>query len=131
MRQNPLSYAPTSQVRRVRNAVVVLARVTYPELKGTQVSIRELAVIIAEALDFNGEIVFNSTQSDGQLKKVRFSCTRLNSSFTTSSRLQTASNQKLRRYLPNFIFTDLKNGIQETVAWFVAMYPEVRRGYQS
>ena len=45
--------------------------------------------------------------------------------------LQTASNQKLRRYLPNFTFTSLEEGIKETVTWFTKTYPNVRKGYHS
>ncbi|NXS22915.1 FCL synthase, partial [Mystacornis crossleyi] len=54
-----------------------------------EVSIREAAEAIAEAMEFRGELVFDTTKSDGQFKK-------------------TASNAKLRRYLPGFQFTPFR-----------------------
>ncbi|NWR49593.1 FCL synthase, partial [Regulus satrapa] len=54
-----------------------------------EVSIREAAEAIAEAMEFRGELLFDTTKSDGQFKK-------------------TASNAKLRRYLPGFQFTPFR-----------------------
>ncbi|NXU19232.1 FCL synthase, partial [Pardalotus punctatus] len=59
-----------------------------------EVSIREAAEAIAEAMEFRGELVFDTTKSDGQFKK-------------------TASNAKLRRYLPEFQFTPFREGEME------------------
>uniref|UniRef100_A0A8V0Y0T3 GDP-L-fucose synthase n=1 Tax=Gallus gallus TaxID=9031 RepID=A0A8V0Y0T3_CHICK len=56
-----------------------------------EVSIREAAEAIVEAMDFRGELVFDTTKADGQFKK-------------------TASNAKLRHYLPNFQFTPFRQG---------------------
>ncbi|GAA6230598.1 GDP-L-fucose synthase-like [Lates japonicus] len=68
-----------------------------------EVSIKEAVDMIAQALDFKGEIHFDTSLSDGQLKK-------------------TASNAKLRRYLPDFTFTPLKEAMKMTCDWFVANY---------
>ena len=46
-----------------------------------------------------GEVKFDATKADGQYKK-------------------TASNAKLRRYLPDFKFTPFAEAMQETVTWF-------------
>ncbi|NXA11283.1 FCL synthase, partial [Sapayoa aenigma] len=54
-----------------------------------EVSIREAAEAVAEAMDFRGELVFDTTKADGQFKK-------------------TASNAKLQRYLPGFQFTPFR-----------------------
>uniref|UniRef100_A0A287B110 GDP-L-fucose synthase n=1 Tax=Sus scrofa TaxID=9823 RepID=A0A287B110_PIG len=54
-----------------------------------EVSIREAAEAVVEAMDFHGEVIFDTTKSDGQFKK-------------------TASNSKLRAYLPDFRFTPFK-----------------------
>nr|XP_036879107.1 GDP-L-fucose synthase isoform X2 [Manis javanica] len=54
-----------------------------------EVSIQEAAEAVVEAMDFHGEITFDTTKSDGQFKK-------------------TASNGKLRAYLPDFEFTPFK-----------------------
>jgi GDP-L-fucose synthase len=47
-----------------------------------------------------GEVKFDTSKADGQYKK-------------------TASNAKLRRYLPDFKFTPFKEAMRESVQWFV------------
>uniref|UniRef100_A0A3Q4APM4 GDP-L-fucose synthase n=1 Tax=Mola mola TaxID=94237 RepID=A0A3Q4APM4_MOLML len=71
-----------------------------------EVSIKEAVEMIVAALDFKGTI-FDTTLSDGQLKK-------------------TANNAKLRRYLPDFPFTPLKEAIRMTCDWFVENYDIAR-----
>ncbi|XP_027140830.1 GDP-L-fucose synthase-like [Larimichthys crocea] len=56
-----------------------------------EVSIKEAVDMITKALDFKGEVHFDTSLSDGQMKK-------------------TASNAKLRHYLPDFTFTPLEEG---------------------
>merc|ERR1711934_1261434 len=56
-----------------------------------EVSIKDVVHMVAEAADFKGEIVFDTTKADGQFKK-------------------TANNGKLRKYLPDFKFTPMKEG---------------------
>ena len=55
-----------------------------------------------------GEIVFDKTKADGQYKK-------------------TASNAKLRAYLPDFKFTPMADAIRETTAWFKENYDTARK----
>ena len=50
----------------------------------------------------------HNTKADGQYKK-------------------TASNAKLRKYLPDYKFTPMKQGIKETVDWFVKNYDSARK----
>uniref|UniRef100_A0A4W5KNY6 GDP-L-fucose synthase n=1 Tax=Hucho hucho TaxID=62062 RepID=A0A4W5KNY6_9TELE len=52
-------------------------------------------------------VCFDTSKSDGQIKK-------------------TASNAKLRRYLPDFTFTPLSEGIKKTCDWFVNNYDIAR-----
>ena len=70
-----------------------------------EIAIRDVALLIAEAMQFKGKIVFDETKSDGQFKK-------------------TACNGKLRGLLSaeEFQFTPIKEGLQKTVEWFVANY---------
>lgn len=56
-----------------------------------EVSIKEAAEAVVEAMDFKGEVKYDTTKSDGQFKK-------------------TASNAKLRKYRPDFKFTPFKQG---------------------
>ncbi|XP_019125285.1 GDP-L-fucose synthase [Larimichthys crocea] len=65
-----------------------------------EVSIKEAVDMITKALDFKGEVHFDTSLSDGQMKK-------------------TASNAKLRHYLPDFTFTPLEEAIKMTCDWFV------------
>ena len=54
-----------------------------------EVSIADVAKYVAEAMDFKGQIIFDTTKSDGQYKK-------------------TASNKKLRELYPEFKFTPIQ-----------------------
>ncbi|KAF8782687.1 GDP-L-fucose synthase-like [Argiope bruennichi] len=73
-----------------------------------EVSIKDAALTVAEAFDFKGEVIFDTTKSDGQYKK-------------------TASNEKLRKYKPDFVFTPFKEAVKETVDWFVSNYEIARK----
>ncbi|XP_015994716.2 GDP-L-fucose synthase isoform X1 [Rousettus aegyptiacus] len=73
-----------------------------------EVSIQEAAEAVAEAMDFHGDITFDTSKSDGQFKK-------------------TASNGKLRAYLPDFRFTPFKQAVKETCAWFTDNYERARK----
>jgi len=71
-------------------------------------SIKEAADAVVKAMDFKGEVVQDTTKSDGQFKK-------------------TASNAKLRKYRPDFKFTDFDQAIGETVKWFEENFDTVVR----
>ncbi|XP_063235410.1 GDP-L-fucose synthase isoform X2 [Bacillus rossius redtenbacheri] len=66
-----------------------------------EVPISRAAEAIAKASGFNGTMVYDTSQSDGQFKK-------------------TASNAKLRRYLPDFVFTPFDEAVSHTVRWYAA-----------
>ncbi|KAL0280574.1 UNVERIFIED_CONTAM: hypothetical protein PYX00_001833 [Menopon gallinae] len=73
-----------------------------------EVTIREVAEQIANAFNFMGEIIFDTSAADGQYKK-------------------TASNAKLRRYLPDFKFTPFPLALKESVDWFISNYDSARK----
>lgn len=73
-----------------------------------EVSIREAAETVAEALDFGGAIVFNDSKPDGQFRKP-------------------TDNTRLRDFAPSYEFTPFKEGVKKTVDWFVANYDNCRR----
>lgn len=73
-----------------------------------EVSIKDVALAVAEAMEFKGEVVFDTSKADGQYKK-------------------TASNAKLRALLPDYKFKPMREGIAETVKWFVEHYETVRK----
>lgn len=76
--------------------------------EAAEVSIKDVVGAIVEAIDFKGEVIFDTAKADGQFKK-------------------TASNLKLRKYLPDFQFTSLREGIKASVDWFLANYDAARK----
>jgi GDP-L-fucose synthase len=99
-----------------------LARLTYWVLKNyeetdpiilsvgeeDEVSIGDVAQMIASAMDFQGNVVFDTSKADGQFKK-------------------TASNEKLRTYLPDFEFTSMEEGLRTSCRWFMENYETARK----
>ena len=73
-----------------------------------EVSIGDVARGVAEAMNFKGNIVFDTTKSDGQYKK-------------------TASNKKLRELYPDFKFTPISEGLKQACQWFEANYDVARK----
>lgn len=73
-----------------------------------EVAIKDVAQMIADAMDFKGKVVLDETKADGQFKK-------------------TANNAKLMGYLPDYNFTPIKEGIKESVDWFVKNYDTARK----
>ena len=65
-----------------------------------EVSIEEIGRLIAQNYDYEDKIVFDASYSDGQYKK-------------------TVTNAKLRELVGEFAFTSIKDGIAETVKWFI------------
>jgi len=76
--------------------------------EAAEVSIKEVAEMVAEAMGFQGKVVCDTTKADGQHKK-------------------TASNAKLRTYLPDYKFKPIKEGIKKSVDWFVENYETARK----
>ncbi|XP_012265166.2 probable GDP-L-fucose synthase [Athalia rosae] len=72
-----------------------------------ELKISEVAETLVKAFDFKGKIAFDSSAADGQYKK-------------------TASNAKLRSYLPDFQFTPFHQAIKETVEWYQENYDQAR-----
>ncbi|KRX75387.1 GDP-L-fucose synthase, partial [Trichinella sp. T6] len=73
-----------------------------------EITVDELTRCIAEALQFEGPVLFNATKPEGAIKR-------------------TTSNAKLRRHLKGFQFTPFKKAIQETVDWFITNYDNARK----
>jgi len=70
-------------------------------------SIGTIAEIIAGLMGYDRPIKYDTSKPDGQFEKP-------------------SSNEKLKRYLPDFKFTPLQEGLKETIDWFVDKYPNVR-----
>jgi GDP-L-fucose synthase len=72
-----------------------------------EISIKDVVEIIAENMNFKGNIVFDDTKTDGQYRKP-------------------SDNGKLKSYLPDYKFTPFDVGIKETIDWFLKNYPNTR-----
>lgn len=73
-----------------------------------EVSIKDVALMVASAMHFEGDVVFDTSKADGQHKK-------------------TASNDKLKSLRPDFKFTPMREGLQQACDWFVANYDTCRK----
>lgn len=73
-----------------------------------EVSIGDVARLVAEKMGFTGNIVFDTSKSDGQYKK-------------------TANNWRLRDFLPDYRFTSLEHGIERACTWFIENYDSARK----
>jgi GDP-L-fucose synthase len=73
-----------------------------------ETSIKTIGLLIAKCYNYEDRITFDDSYSDGQYKK-------------------TASNEVLRKLFPDFVFTGIENGIQQTVKWFVENQEIVRK----
>jgi GDP-L-fucose synthase len=72
-----------------------------------EVSIKDIATIIAKKFDYQHKMVFDHSFSDGQYKK-------------------TADNTKLMSFYPSFKFTPIQEGISKTVDWFIENHASAR-----
>jgi len=75
---------------------------------GEEISIKDLVHLIVEKMEFKGKVIFDSSKPDGQFRKP-------------------SDTTKLRKYLPDFKFTSIKDGVAETVDWFCAHYPNIKK----
>ncbi|XP_076880273.1 GDP-L-fucose synthase-like [Brachyhypopomus gauderio] len=73
-----------------------------------EIAIKDVVDAIVEAFEFTGPVVYDTSKSDGQMKK-------------------TASNAKLCQYLPDFTFTPFRTAVKETCDWFAANYDRARK----
>lgn len=96
-----------SDVSRIVNAL--LAKDHFGPLiisSGESFSIREVVEEIVMAVEFTGDVVWNTDHDVGQREKI-------------------PGNQKLMSLIPDFKFTSLREGIEQTVAWHKTQLTEV------
>tara|TARA_R110000803_G_scaffold109199_1_gene177575 strand:- start:13020 stop:13928 length:909 start_codon:yes stop_codon:yes gene_type:complete len=73
-----------------------------------EISIGDMVGLIAQEFNYKGNIIFETDKPDGQFRKP-------------------SSNEKLKKYLPDFKYTPVEQGIKETVKWFVENYDNARK----
>jgi len=73
-----------------------------------EISIGDVAKMIAESMDFKGKLVFDTSKADGQYKK-------------------TASNKKLKELYPGLSFTPIQDALKTSCQWFIDNYEKARK----
>jgi len=71
-------------------------------------SIKESAGIIADLINYDGTLVFNTNYTDGANIKI-------------------LDNNNFRKLFPEFIFTELKAGIKKTADYYLASFNELKK----
>lgn len=74
---------------------------------GIEVSIFELVTTIAKHMEFSGEIVLDETKPDGQFRKP-------------------SDSETLHKFLPDFTYLSLDEGLKRTINWFNQNYSSIR-----
>jgi len=72
-----------------------------------ELSIRNLVELIADIMNFKGQIIFDTSKPDGQYRKP-------------------SNNSVLNSLNPDFKFTPISYGLESTIKWFLTKYPLVR-----
>ena len=73
-----------------------------------EISIKDVVDIIIEIMNYKGNIKWDSSKPDGQFKKP-------------------SDNTKIKKYLPDFKFTPLYDGLKETIEYFENNYSIIRK----
>lgn len=73
-----------------------------------EITIKELVNKIVKEFGFNGQVIYDSDFSDGQLKK-------------------TVDDSELLAYIPDFKFTPLDIALKETIKYFIENYNIIRK----
>jgi len=73
-----------------------------------EISIKEVVDIIIELMNFKGNLIWDDRKPDGQYRKP-------------------SDNSKIKKYLPNFKFTPLYDGLKQTIEYFENNYNFIRK----
>ncbi len=73
-----------------------------------EIAIKDVVKLIVKEMNFTGNVIFDRNKPDGQFRKP-------------------SDNSKLMKYLPNFEFTPIEEGIKETILWFEENYKNIRK----
>lgn len=73
-----------------------------------EISIKDLATIVCDLMGFKNKIIWDETKPDGQFRKP-------------------SDNSKILKYLPNYKFTKIEDGLKETIDWFYDNLDNIRK----
>lgn len=76
----------------------------------SEMSIKDVVTLMAEAADFKGNILWDPASPNGQ-------------------RSRPSSKIRINALLPDFEYTPVKEGLRQTWNWFVQNYPNIRTDY--
>jgi GDP-L-fucose synthase len=97
--------------------VAKLTRLLYDNYDGSdpvilstseEISIGSIVEMLAEIMEYDGEIIFDKTKPDGQYRKP-------------------SDNSIIRNMFPDFEFTSIREGLTKSVKWFNENYPNIRK----
>ena len=75
---------------------------------GKEISIKDVVNTIAKIFNFKGNIIFDTSKPEGQFRKP-------------------SDNSVIRNMFPDFKFTSLEDGLEESIDWFKKNYPNIRK----
>jgi GDP-L-fucose synthase len=73
-----------------------------------EISIKDVVLMIAEIFEFKGDVIFDSTKPDGQLRKP-------------------SDNSVIKSMFPDYKFTPMETGLRKSITWFIENYENVRK----
>lgn len=73
-----------------------------------EISIKEVVLMIAEIFEFKGNVIFDSSKPDGQLRKP-------------------SDNSVIKTMFPDYKFTPIEIGLRKSISWFIENYENIRK----
>jgi GDP-L-fucose synthase len=73
-----------------------------------EISIKDLVYLMAKIFGFKGNIVFDTSKPEGQLRKP-------------------SDNSIIKNIFPDFKFTPIEEGLEKSISWFMENYSNIRK----
>jgi GDP-L-fucose synthase len=73
-----------------------------------EISIKDVVLMIAEIFEFKGNVIFDSSKPDGQLRKP-------------------SDNSVIKSMFPDYKFTPIETGLRKSITWFIENYENIRK----
>ena len=73
-----------------------------------EISIKDIVLMIAEIFEFKGNVIFDSSKPDGQLRKP-------------------SDNSVIKSMFPDYKFTPIETGLRKSITWFIENYENIRK----
>jgi GDP-L-fucose synthase len=73
-----------------------------------EITIKDVVLMIAEIFEFKGNVIFDSSKPDGQLRKP-------------------SDNSVIKSMFPDYEFTPIETGLRKSITWFIENYENIRK----